>query len=47
MPAGVIGPGDQVPRGGRRGERRGGNRYLKTVADGDAPNNLLALPECS
>lgn len=24
-----------------------GNRYLKTVADGDAPNNLLALPECS
>jgi hypothetical protein len=23
-----------------------GNKYLKTVADGDAPNNLLALPEC-
>jgi hypothetical protein len=24
-----------------------GHRYLKTVADGDAPNNLLSLPECS
>jgi Protein of unknown function (DUF3892) len=24
---------------------RYGNKYLKTVADGDAPNNLLALPE--
>jgi hypothetical protein len=23
-----------------------GNKYLKTVADGDQPNNLLALPEC-
>ena len=23
-----------------------GNEYLKTVADGDQPNNLLALPEC-
>jgi hypothetical protein len=23
-----------------------GNRYLKTQADGDAPNNLLSLPEC-
>ena len=23
-----------------------GKRYLKTVADGDEPNNLLALPEC-
>ena len=25
---------------------RAGNKYLKTVADGDVPNNLLALPEC-
>lgn len=24
-----------------------GNKYLKTTADGDAPNNLLALPECA
>lgn len=23
-----------------------GNRYIKTEADGDAPNNLLSLPEC-
>ncbi len=23
-----------------------GNRYLKTEADGEHPNNLLALPEC-
>jgi hypothetical protein len=23
-----------------------GNKYLKTAADGDQPNNLLALPEC-
>jgi Protein of unknown function (DUF3892) len=23
-----------------------GNEYLKTEADGDQPNNLLALPEC-
>jgi hypothetical protein len=23
-----------------------GKRYIKTVADGDMPNNLLALPEC-
>jgi hypothetical protein len=23
-----------------------GNKYLKTEADGDQPNNLLALPEC-
>jgi hypothetical protein len=23
-----------------------GRRFLKTVADGDAPNNLLALSEC-
>ena len=25
---------------------RRGKKYLKTVADGDEPNNLLALPEC-
>ena len=25
---------------------RYGNKYLKTTADGDQPNNLLALPEC-
>ena len=24
-----------------------GNKYLKTEADGDSPNNLLSLPECS
>jgi hypothetical protein len=23
-----------------------GNKYLKTQADGDQPNNLLSLPEC-
>lgn len=23
-----------------------GNKYLKTTADGDQPNNLLSLPEC-
>lgn len=23
-----------------------GNKYLKTTADGEQPNNLLALPEC-
>lgn len=23
-----------------------GNKYLKTEADGDHPNNLLSLPEC-
>lgn len=23
-----------------------GNKYLKTVADGDKPNNLLSLKEC-
>jgi hypothetical protein len=23
-----------------------GNKYLKTVADGEQPDNLLALPEC-
>jgi uncharacterized protein DUF3892 len=25
---------------------RYGHKYLKTVADGDQPDNLLALPEC-
>jgi Protein of unknown function (DUF3892) len=25
---------------------RGGRKYLKTTADGYAPNNLLALPDC-
>ena len=25
---------------------RYGNKYLRTVADADAPNNLLSLPEC-
>lgn len=25
---------------------RFGNKYLKTEADGDLPNNLLSLPEC-
>lgn len=23
-----------------------GNKYIKTVADGEMPNNLLSLPEC-
>lgn len=25
---------------------RFGNKYLKTEADGEMPNNLLSLPEC-
>ena len=25
---------------------RFGNKYLKTTADGEHPNNLLSLPEC-
>lgn len=25
---------------------RFGNKYLKTESDGEAPNNLLSLPEC-
>ena len=25
---------------------RFGNKYLRTVADSDEPNNLLSLPEC-
>lgn len=28
-------------------ESRFGNKYLKTVRDGEQPNNLLSLPECS
>lgn len=28
------------------GVSRYGNKYLKTVADGDHPNNLLSLYEC-
>ena len=27
-------------------ESAAGNKYLKTRADGDQPNNLLSLPEC-
>lgn len=27
-------------------ESRYGNKYLKTEADGEQPNNLLSLPEC-
>jgi hypothetical protein len=26
---------------------RSGNKYLKTVADGEQPDNLLSLPECT
>ena len=26
---------------------RCGNKYIKTTPDGDEPNNLLSLPECS
>lgn len=25
---------------------RFGNKYIKTEADGEQPNNLLSLPEC-
>lgn len=28
------------------GVSRYGNKYLKTEADGEMPNNLLSLPEC-
>ena len=28
-------------------ESRFGNKYLKTEADGEQPNNLLSLPECT
>ena len=27
-------------------QSRYGNKYLKTTADGEHPNNLLSLPEC-
>jgi hypothetical protein len=40
----------EQPRGDRVGVivavSRFGNKYVKTTADGDEPNNLLALPEC-
>jgi hypothetical protein len=41
-----------VTQGGRRvtvlvAVSRFGNKYLKTEADGEEPNNLLSLPECS
>jgi hypothetical protein len=26
---------------------RAGHKYLKTMFDGDQPNHLLSLPECS
>ena len=26
--------------------RHNGNKYFKTTADGEHPNNLLSLPEC-
>lgn len=40
-----------VSRGGRTAEvivskSRFGNKYLKTVADGESPDNLLSLYEC-
>ena len=40
-----------VERGGNRvnvvvAESRYGHLYLKTEADGEQPDNLLALPEC-
>lgn len=40
----------EQPAGGRVAvivaTSRYGHKYLKTVADGDQPNNLLSLPEC-
>ena len=27
-------------------ESRWGNKYIKTTADGEQPDNLLSLPEC-
>jgi len=27
--------------------RHNGNKYIKTVNDGEQPNNLLSLPECA
>jgi len=40
-----------VHRGGREADviiatSRYGNKYIKTVADGEQPDNLLSLPEC-
>lgn len=40
-----------VSRGGRTADvvvavSANGNKYLKTVADGAQPDNLLSLPEC-
>jgi hypothetical protein len=40
-----------VTRGGRTVDviismSRYGHKYLKTVADGEQPDNLLSLPEC-
>lgn len=40
-----------VNRGGRTADvivatSRYGNKYLKTTADGEQPDNLLSLPEC-
>jgi hypothetical protein len=40
-----------VSAGGRTADvivatSRYGNKYLKTVADGEQPDNLLSLPEC-
>lgn len=40
-----------VSRGGRTANvivavSRYGNKYLKTEADGEQPDNLLSLPEC-
>jgi len=41
-----------VTRGGSRSAvivstSRFGHKYLKTVADGEQPDNLLSLPECT
>lgn len=41
----------QVTMGGRTvkvivSKSSSGNKYLKTVADGEQPDNLLSLPEC-
>jgi hypothetical protein len=40
-----------VTRGGRTVDvivatSRYGNKYIKTTADGEQPDNLLSLPEC-
>ena len=32
--------------GAPRAFSRFGHKYLKTMADGEHPNNLLSLPEC-